>query len=176
MSKSKNPGVGKGGSTPVKHGHKRGNFVSPEYRTWLGIKRRCYDTKFKDYPNWGGRGIKVCEAWVSDFVSFLKDMGSRPFPDAQIDRIDPNGDYNPDNCRWVSIQQQGAENRRNIIPVKVGGLTFGSLSKACRHFGVGVTTANERIRRGVPVDQAVSTPGRLQRPRSRESYLRKAAR
>lgn len=173
MTKPKNPGVGKGGSTPLVHGHKRGGKASPEYRTWLGMKRRCYDPKFKDYPNWGGRGIRVCDSWNTSFVAFLADMGLRPSPTHQIDRRDPEKDYGPDNCRWATPLQQVTENKRSLRPVTISGVTFPTQAAACVHYGVKITTASERIARGVDPAIACSSPGRLQRPRPIESYWRK---
>lgn len=173
MTKPKNPGVGRGGNTPLVHGHKRAGKASPEYRTWLGMKRRCYDQKCKAYPNWGGRGIRVCDSWNTSFVAFLADMGLRPSPTHQIDRLDPEKDYGPDNCRWATPQQQGSENRRGLCPVTVLGIDFPTQAAACRHFGVPATRVNERLKRGASVDDAYSTAGRLQYPRPVESYWRK---
>lgn len=167
-----NIGVGKGGA--FIHGHKRGRKASPEYLTWLGMKRRCSDTKYKDYPNWGGRGIRVCPEWDNSFVAFLRDMGLRPTPTHQIDRKDPNGHYEKDNCRWATPKQQCSENRRNIRPVTIDGVHYLSLASACRQFGVSQTVVNERVKRGVALEVAIAHgPSRLHRPRPRESYLRK---
>lgn len=160
----------------VRHGHKRKGRISVEYKTWLGMKRRCYDAKCKDYPNWGGRGIKVCDRWRDSFETFLLDMGSRPPGRYSIDRIDPDKDYSPDNCRWATLEQQGAQHRRGLTTIVIDGLQFSSIADACRHFGVNLTTAHERIKAGVPIGLAVSTTGRLKPRRSRESYLPKSAR
>lgn len=156
------------------HGHKRGGKASREYLTWLAIKRRCCDPKFKDFPNWGGRGIMVCDRWIDSFESFFADMGSRPSPEHQIDRIDPNGNYEPSNCRWATASEQTSEHRRNLIEVTIGGERFPSLSAAARHFGVGVTTVHERVRNGMTVEAALFLGQRRKRAdRTRESYLRK---
>lgn len=74
----------------------------PEYDVWNGMKARCYDRGHISYKNYGGRGIKVCDRWRKSFIAFLGDMGKRPFPKAQIDRRDNDGDYKSDNCRWSS--------------------------------------------------------------------------
>lgn len=156
-----------------KHGHKSNGTCSAEYKTWLGMKRRCYSKTFKDYPNWGGRGIKVCERWRTSFVAFYEDMGPKPSPNHTIDRIDPDGDYSKENCRWATLQQQGSENRRGMFPITIGDTTFNSVAAAAKHFGVTPTTAWMRIQAGIAPDVAVSTKGRLPARRSRESYLRK---
>lgn len=160
----------------IKHGHKMRGVASVEYKTWLGIKRRCYDSNFKDYPNWGGRGIKVCDRWRNDFVAFFEDMGPRPEGKYSIDRIDSGKDYSPDNCRWATIYQQACENRRGLVPVTVEGVYFPTLSSACRHFGVSPTVANMRMKAGIPPDVAVSTKDRMKPRRTKESFWPKAKR
>ena len=154
------------------HGHKIRGMVSPEYKTWLGMKARCYRPKNKDYPRWGGKGIRVCDRWLHDFMAFYADMGSKPTPEHTIDRLNSKLDYSPDNCRWATPQQQGAENRDGIIPVVVRGVSFSSISVACRHFGVLPTTVNERKKSGIPMDDWF-TPGRMKSRRGPESYWRK---
>ena len=162
----------------IKHGHKRRAGASPEYRTWLRMKRRCYDTGYKDYPNWGGRGIRLCDEWNESFDQFFADMGPRPTADHSIDRLDSNGDYAPGNCRWATSFQQASENKRNLIPVEVNGQRYQSISAACRSIGaVNYTTAEQRIFAGMSVAEAVTTPkGALPNRRTRESYLQKTKR
>lgn len=159
-------------STITTHGQKRRGFTGAEYKTWLGMKARCYTPSNKDYPKWGGRGIAVCERWKNDFSAFLADMGQKPTPAHTIDRRRSNEDYSPDNCRWATIQEQGGENRRGFQPVVVRGISFATTAAACRHFGMGVTTVSERLKSGISIDDAF-TPGTLPPRRSRESYLRK---
>ena len=88
---------------------------TPEYRTWVNMKQRCYNKNVKAYPRYGGRGITVCDRWMHDFRTFLKDMGYKPFPRAQIDRIDNDGNYEPANCRWVTALEN-IRNRINATP------------------------------------------------------------
>lgn len=158
----------------TRHGHKRQNQVSAEYRTWLGMKRRCYDKNCKDFPNWGGKGIGVCDRWERSFEAFLADMGQRP-PGHTIDRLDPTKDYSPDNCRWATFVQQGSENRAGLEEVTVFGLTFSSKSKAARHFGLNDTTVQERLKRGDTIEEAYRSKAWTEKPRrTRESYLPKS--
>lgn len=159
----------------TKHGQKRKGNASAEYKTWLGMKSRCNTPSNKDYEQWGGRGIRVCDEWQSDFSQFFKDMGPKPTPQHTIDRENSNGNYEPRNCRWATTQQQGAENRRGFVSVTVNGIQFNKIADACRHFGVSPTTANERIKAGIPLDLAFS-PERLKSRRTKESYLRKSTR
>jgi len=83
------------------------------YDTWNGMKQRCLNTNHKGYDDYGGRGIKVCDRWLNSFPNFLEDMGEKPGPEYSIDRIDNDGNYEPDNCRWATPSQQVLNQRRN---------------------------------------------------------------
>lgn len=160
----------------TKHGHKKRSGMSLEYKTWLRMKQRCENPKSGDYSNWGGRGIVVCDRWQT-FEHFLADMGERPAADATIDRIDPNGNYEPGNCRWATPVEQASENRRDLIPVTIEGVAYPSVDAACRAFGSSPSLAHCRMRAGYDAVTAVTTPPwGLPNRRSRESYLPRSRR
>ena len=93
---------------------REGQTAHPLYNTYMGIRKRCLQENDKDYPRYGGRGIKICERWlgVDGFFNFVEDMGERP-EGFTLDRKDSDGDYSPDNCRWADINTQGL-NKRNV--------------------------------------------------------------
>jgi hypothetical protein len=84
----------------------------PLYKTWKSMKERCYNPNIKRYKDYGGRGIKVCDRWLSSFENFLIDMGEKPTSQHSIDRIDVNGNYEPNNCKWATSTEQRINQRR----------------------------------------------------------------
>lgn len=94
-----------------------------EYKIWCDVKTRCTNKNHRSYKNYGGRGISVCKKWLESFDEFMKDLGPRPSKDHSIDRIDYNGNYEPENCRWANHTEQ-ARNKRNNIYVEYEGETM----------------------------------------------------
>lgn len=86
----------------------------PYYKLWKGMRDRCNNPRNKQYPHYGGRGISVCERW-DDYEAFVMDMGDRPTPKHSVDRIDVNGNYEPNNCRWATPSQQAQNSRRTVL-------------------------------------------------------------
>ena len=142
----------------------RAPFVKPpEYGVWCGMIQRCTNPKRKCYPVYGGRGITVCERWNS-FNGFLADMGPRPSLAHTLDRIDSNGNYEPSNCRWATIDVQ-ATNRADNRRVCING-TSKIIAEWARYFGISAETVYDRLHHGVPEAELFSLesrryPGRL---------------
>lgn len=99
----------------------------PLYKTYAGMKRRCYNQNEKAFGHYGGRGIKICDRWLGldGFNHFVADMGSKPSQKHSIDRIDNDGNYEPSNCRWATPKEQ-RQNQRLRIDNKagIGGISW----------------------------------------------------
>lgn len=96
-------------------------YQSPIYRSWYNMKTRCTNPKATDFNLWGGRGIKICDAWKT-FEGFLKDMQYSYIDGYQLDRINNDGNYEPSNCRWADRKTQ-CRNRSNNTRLTLNGVT-----------------------------------------------------
>ncbi len=137
---------------------KHGMVHTVEFFTWSRIKQRCYNTSNLKYPSYGERGIKVCDRWLESFNNFFEDMGYRPSDCNSIDRIDNDGDYCPENCKWSTPKEQ-ANNRRLRKSISYNGIT---MSYAWWSLSLGGTRhlVSHRIKRGWSEERAVSTKAR----------------
>ena len=128
------------------------------YRTWVNMKARCLNPKEQHYPLYGGRGIKVCDRWLNSFENFLIDMGNPPVG-TSLDRINVNGDYCPENCRWASNKEQ-ANNKRNTVYLTFRGVVK-PLTIWAEEKNINQSTLACRIfKRGWSVEKALTTPVR----------------
>lgn len=132
---------------------------SKEYHSWKGIKQRCCNPNDAGYSNYGGRGIKMCDRWLNSFEAFLEDMGSSPSPKHSIDRINVNGDYCPENCRWTTPKEQG-DNKRNTNSLTVNGVTK-TFHEWANHTGIPYTTIKNRTYAGWIPELIVSVPAKV---------------
>lgn len=131
-------------------------FQSPIYYAWSGMKTRCNDPNFKQYADYGGRGITVCERW-SAFANFLEDMGPTWRHGLSLDRIDNGGDYTPDNCRWADEYQQ-ARNKRNTRRFEHDGEQL-TLAEWAERTGVKRGTLAQRVYSYKwPIERCLTTP------------------
>lgn len=134
---------------------KHGSSKSPEYSSWLNAKARCHNQSHPRYPDWGGKGIAMCERWRASFENFLADMGKKPSPKHSIDRIDGSKGYEPGNCRWATPKEQ-SENR----PGWSKFITFNGETKTVTEWAkrVGLTreSLRDRLKTGWSVEQALT--------------------
>lgn len=139
-----------------KHGHtKHDNVSTPEFKAWLGMRKRVQDPTYHAYERYKARGIKICGRW-SEFANFYEDMGKRP-EDMTLERIDNNGNYEPSNCKWATRLEQ-TNNRENTIHITYKGETD-TLSNWARKKDIGYMKLYKRIvRRGWDIDKALETP------------------
>lgn len=130
------------------------------YRVWINMKSRCNNPNNIGFKDYGKRGITVCDEWY-DFVSFKEWAEANgydenaPYRQCTLDRIDVNGNYEPNNCRWVSQEIQNRNMRRNVY-VEYKGVSK-TIPEWSREFGIGITTLWERYSRGLKEDELFST-------------------
>jgi hypothetical protein len=141
----------KTGQFSEKHGQRHSRL----YRIWDGLRRRCNDPKAASYKSYGGRGIKVCPEWDNDFQSFYEwAMANGYEEDLTIDRINNDGNYEPNNCRWVTPKEQ-AKNKRNTPYVTYNGM-IKTQREWDNYFGLRPGTINKRITiKGMSAEKAM---------------------
>ena len=149
LTKGRSQGCNK--CTHVKHGQHK----SALYSVWKGMKSRCLNPKSLKWPNYGGRGITVCDTWL-DFVNFQLDMGDSYSPGLTLERVDNSKGYSPENCVWASQKEQ-AVNRRSNHLLEFEGETK-ALSEWAEYLGMKYSTLYSRISSGWGVPKALTTP------------------
>lgn len=145
-----------------RHGHCGRRNQSPTYNSWKSMLNRCFWIKHTNYPNYGGRGITVCERWLK-FENFYTDMGPRP-EGCTLDRKNNDGNYEPSNCKWSTVIEQHSNTRRNI-KLTVNGKS-GTVAELARHFGITRHQAYHRLKLKWSPEKIFQTPIRPKRPNS----------
>lgn len=147
--------------------HGCGKPPTPEYRAWLDMRQRCINPKYKQYADYGGRGILICPEW-NDFPTFLMEIGMRPSAKHSLDRIDNNGNYCQDNCKW-SLRPEQQLNRRNTIYVQFQGSVC-KLMDLCNLRNVRYNLVKERVKLGWEIERALTLPVVRGRRRGASTY------
>lgn len=133
-----------------------GNSKTRLYQVWLSMKRRCDSPNVAHYENYGGRGICVCDAWVKDYMAFKNWADENGYqPGLSIDRIDNDGNYCPENCRWVTSVAQ-ANNRRSNVMITYNGETH-NLKQWADLIGIRYGKLHQRIAAGWTPEKAFTT-------------------
>ena len=130
------------------------------YSSWVSMKSRCCNPNNTDWHHYGGRGVKVCERWLNSFEAFLEDMGET-LKGMSIDRIDNDGDYSPENCRWATLAEQ-CNNRRTNHIIEANGKAQ-NIAQWAKELGVCSSALSGRLNRGWSAEDAVNTPARVRR-------------
>lgn len=119
------------------------------------MRQRCLNPQSRDYTRYGGRGIRICDRW-NDFALFLDDMGCRPSPDHSLDRIDNNGDYCPENCRWATDIEQANNKRINKYYEHDGRIL--TMKQWADEYGINYQALVDRLEKGMSISEALTKP------------------
>jgi hypothetical protein len=131
-----------------------GKTGTPTYKSWMKMKERCSNPNAMQWKWYGGVGIKVCDRWMNSFEAFLADMGERPSLDHSIDRYpDQNGNYEPENCRWATRQEQ-IDNQKKTIWVVIDGKRR-TLRSVCKDRGLNFLRVYGRLQAGHELETAL---------------------
>lgn len=136
-----------------KHGYTAAGVKSRTYKTWSGLKTRCYNPNNKGHENYGAKGVGICDRWLNSFENFLEDMGERPIGKT-LDRYpNMNGNYEPSNCRWATPKQQG-ENTRKSRVFEHNGISM-NVSDWAKHFNTHRSNILKHLKKGRTIEQLV---------------------
>lgn len=128
----------------------------PLFNIWKAMIQRCENPNHTWYSRYGGRGIRICDEWRADFEAFARHMGERPSLEHTVDREDPDGNYEPGNCRWLTIAEQ-QNNRANTIHFEWQGRTW-TIKEACAVTGIEHATMAYRYNNGWSPDEMMAIP------------------
>lgn len=145
-----------------KHALRHGQTETKEYRAWCHMKERCLNPRQKSFANYGGRGITVCDRWLTSFEHFFADVGLAPSPRHTVERLDVNGHYEPHNVEWATQLTQQRNRRSNRI-LTHNGLSL-PVSAWAERTGIHMNTLGKRIRDGWPTDRALTEPVQIETP------------
>ena len=120
------------GTAKKTHGESARGHTTTEYEIWRGMKARCRYPRHVGYVHYGGRGIRVCDRWRDSYEAFLADMGRRPSPTHSLDRINNNGPYSPENCRWATTSEQARDKDFSTLGRKGGAVRWAAMTTAER--------------------------------------------
>lgn len=132
-----------------------GRTGTPEHIIWKHIRQRCLNPRDKSFPDYGGRGIKVCDRWLASFENFFADMGERPSPQHTIEREDNNGNYCPENCIWAIDRFIQNNNTRKNVFLTHKDQTM-TVAQWARHINIPIDTLWKRIQRGWSTEDALT--------------------
>jgi hypothetical protein len=133
--------------------------ANPLYRIWNGMKKRCYCQSEPAYKNYGARGIIICERWRSDFSAFFSDVEADFEIGLTIERVNNNGNYEPNNIKWITRGEQN-RNKRNNILIEYKGETK-CLVEFADDYNIKRTTLIGRIKKGWDIEKALTGPVRV---------------
>lgn len=139
----------------MKRWSSHGFSTTPVYRVWAAMVQRCTNPNNKQFKDYGGRGISICDRWLRDAAAFISDMGTRP-EGCQIERIDNDGNYEPRNCKWATVDRQ-VRNKRNNVWVEIKGERM-ILQDWCKRIGIPFRTVTKRLAKGRSIEDALFDP------------------
>ncbi len=133
----------------IKRNTKHNMRFTKVWRAWQAMKNRCYNKNIKQYNNYGGRGIRVCDEWRNSFMAFYNDVGDAP-KNKSLDRIDNNGNYEPNNVKWSTVKEQ-CQNKQNNR--KINGKCLTEIDKS---LGGKNGIVSKRLKRGWSIKRATT--------------------
>lgn len=155
-------------TTPAPRNQINGRFLpshnkvhSMEYRAWMHMKQRCCNPRHKQYPEYGGRGINVCDRW-RNFDAFYEDMGDRPSPKHSLDRRNNDLGYSKDNCRWATRTEQNRNHRGNRVLQFNGKIQC--IADWADEMSLPASTIQNRLSRNWSIEDTLTTPRRENYP------------